>query len=532
MSANSALCSQTMTGSASRIGRGHQPDHVGRRRRRDDLEARDGHRPVLDALAVLGAEAQAGAVGRPQHERQRHLAVGHVAGLGDLVDDHVPGHREEVGEHQLGDRAQAGHRRAHRRADDRLLADRRVADAVGPELGEQAFGQLEHAAGRPDVLADRARPIGSRRISWAMPRAMAAAVRQFRHDEPPSAQTWVSSTSARRLGRGAGLGLGRGDRVVRLGLDGVERRRVDAGRLEPRPVGRDRVARLPGRDLVVRPVLARVGPRVAAVAVGQRLDERRPVAGARPVDGRPRDLVDRVDVVAVDEDRLEAVGGRPVRGRVLDRGHRADRRVLHVLVVLADEDDRRLPDRGHVERLVERPDVGRPVAEEADRDLAGLAVLRRPGRAQGDRQVGADDGVRAHHPVLDATSGASSRPCRRAAPSRARTARRRSAPSARPGRACGCGRGTCRTCSRRRASPRRPRPRPPPGRRRGGSSRGRGPRRTAPGRGPRSSGTRPSSGTSGAGCRGRCRGRSSPFGPPGRAVSTRWRRTARRTGSG
>ena len=89
--ANSALCSQKMTGSGSRMAAASSPTHVGRGRRRDDLEAGDRHRPVLDALAVLRAEAQAGAVRGPEHERQRHLAVGHVAGLGDLVGDHVPG---------------------------------------------------------------------------------------------------------------------------------------------------------------------------------------------------------------------------------------------------------------------------------------------------------------------------------------------------------------------------------------------------------------------------------------------------------
>ena len=89
------------------------------------------------------------------HERERDLAVGHVARLGDLVGDHVPGDREEVAEHQLGDRTQTGHRRAHRGPDDRLLADRRVADPRRTELVEQALGQLEDAARRPDVLTDQ-----------------------------------------------------------------------------------------------------------------------------------------------------------------------------------------------------------------------------------------------------------------------------------------------------------------------------------------------------------------------------------------
>jgi hypothetical protein len=88
-----------------------------------------------------------------------------------------------------------------------------------------------------------------------------------------------------------------------------------------------------------------------------------------PARSPSRDLVDGLDVVAVDDDRRQPVRRSPVRRRMLHRRHRADRRVLHVQVVLADEHDRRLPDDGHVQRLVERADVRGPVAEEADRDL-------------------------------------------------------------------------------------------------------------------------------------------------------------------
>ena len=51
---------------------------------------------------------------------------------------------------------------------------------------------------------------------------------------------------------------------------------------------------------------------------------------------------------------------------------------------------------------MEGADVRRPVAEEGDGDLVGAAQPGRPGRPVGDAQVGADDGVAAHHPVLDA----------------------------------------------------------------------------------------------------------------------------------
>ena len=125
-----------------RVGVAHrgreQADRVHGSRRRDDLDAGDHHRPVLDALGVLCAEAGPATVGGADDERERHLAIGHVPALGDLVGDDVPAHGEEVAEHDLGDRPQAGHRRAHRRAEDRLLGDRRVADALGSELLEQA----------------------------------------------------------------------------------------------------------------------------------------------------------------------------------------------------------------------------------------------------------------------------------------------------------------------------------------------------------------------------------------------------------
>lgn len=81
-------------------------------------------------------------------------------------------------------------------------------------------------------------------------------------------------------------------------------------------------------------------------------------------------------------------------------GHRrdvGDRRVLHVQVVLADEQHRQLPYGGQVQGLVEGADVGGSVPEEGDRELSGPAEFRRPGGADRHREVGADDGVGAEH---------------------------------------------------------------------------------------------------------------------------------------
>ena len=189
-------------------------------------------------------------------------------------------------------------------------------------------------------------------------------------------------------------------RRLHVGLDGRDGAFRDAELLEARAVDLDGAALLPAVELALGAVLGGVGAGVAAVAVGQALDQRRPAAGARLLVGRRRRAVDRVGVLPVDEDRLQPVGGGAAGGGMLHRDHVADGRVFHVEVVLAHEHHGQLPHRGEVERLVEGADVGGAVAEEAHAHVLGALVLRPPGGAAGDRQVRADDGVGAHHAVL------------------------------------------------------------------------------------------------------------------------------------
>ena len=87
---------------------------------------------------------------------------------------------------------------------------------------------------------------------------------------------------------------------------------------------------------------------------------------------------------------------RSVIGQLLMRGRR-----LGVVVVLADEDRRQLPQLREVERLVERPDVRRAVAEVRDGDARLAAHLERERRAGDHRQAAADDGVRTEVAALD-----------------------------------------------------------------------------------------------------------------------------------
>src|SRR4051812_4266496 len=88
-------------------------------------------------------------------------------------------------------------------------------------------------------------------------------------------------------------------------------------------------------------------------AIRHRLDEGRPAAGARALHRLARRLVHGEDVTAVDADAGHAVAGRLVgqRLRVRLRGEgRRDR----PLVVVAEEDERRLRDGCEVRALVER----------------------------------------------------------------------------------------------------------------------------------------------------------------------------------
>ena len=135
---------------------------------------------------MLRAETHAAAVAGADHERAGQLAVRHVAELRHLVGDIVEADGEEVGEHDLSDRPQSGHRRAHGGAEDRLLGDRRVADASWSELLVEADGRLEHAARLADVLAEEDDALVARHLLGDAARD-GIAIGQFRHAQPPSA---------------------------------------------------------------------------------------------------------------------------------------------------------------------------------------------------------------------------------------------------------------------------------------------------------------------------------------------------------
>ena len=167
---------------------------IGGKRRRHHLDAGNHHRPVLDRLRMLRAEARTRAVRRAYHQRQGYLPVGHVTRFRDLVGHDVPAHREEIRKHDFSNRPQARHRRAHRSAQYRLLRNRAIAHALGPEFLQQTDRRLEYAARRCDVFAEKHDAFVARHfLRYAGGDRFA--ISQFRHAAPPLAHTFFSISS-------------------------------------------------------------------------------------------------------------------------------------------------------------------------------------------------------------------------------------------------------------------------------------------------------------------------------------------------
>ena len=110
-------------------------------------------------LRVVERAVHAAAPRRPHHQRHLEVTVRPVVELGRLAHQLVEGGVDEVGELDLRDRAEAGERQPDPDADDGRLGERRVDHALVAELRVQPVGRAEHAAARPDVLAQDQHPL-------------------------------------------------------------------------------------------------------------------------------------------------------------------------------------------------------------------------------------------------------------------------------------------------------------------------------------------------------------------------------------
>ena len=189
----------------------------------------------------------------------------------------------------------------------------------------------------------------------------------------------------------------------RLRLGDVLRGEVTGG-AEVRLEARDGVATPPRLQLGLVPVpggVVRGGVRTHPICHG--LDVGRALPGARVVQRPAHRRQAGEDVVPVHAEARDPEPGRAPGDRIL-RLH-GDRLGDGPVVVLTDEDDRRLIRRGEDHRLVHIPLAGRPVTEVGHGDLRRLLVLdaeRVPDRVQG---LGADDDLQRSDPGGGGTVG-------------------------------------------------------------------------------------------------------------------------------
>ncbi len=158
---------------------------------------------------------------------------------------------------------------------------------------------------------------------------------------------------------------------------------------------------LPLRLFFARAAARRVGHRVATEAIADSLDQRRAIASAGGRRRRLPRLAHGQRIHAVHAQIGHAIGG----GARLQRVHRPGLLDVHahrVAVVLAEIDDGQLPQRGQVQRLVERAFIHRAIAKEGQRDIALLLILDAEAHAGGDDELRADDGLAAQQPMLGA----------------------------------------------------------------------------------------------------------------------------------
>ncbi len=345
-------------------------------------------------------------VGHPYRDRELHRPAGAPPVAAHVRDQLVEARVAERVVLHLADGAEPGHAQADRAAQDAGLGERRVDAAIGPEAVEQTGGGAEDAARAAHVLAHHHDRVVAREldvqavvdrlddeeISQLRLRGCAAA-RQIRRRTTRA----DSRARCRTRGRDVGIGLrfGRGDacahRVGRLRLDlGLELVAEDAEAAEIALVPAEALVLLLLLDALEIDVRARiVGGRVRRGAIRHRLDERRPFPCTRALDGFARRLVHRQHVPAVDPRARHAVADRLVRERLgarLRRQRRRDR----PLVVVAEEDERRLHHRCQVRALVERALGGGAVAEVDDRAAALALQLLPPGESCGMRHVRRD----------------------------------------------------------------------------------------------------------------------------------------------
>src|SRR6185437_7144119 len=163
----------------------------------------------------------------------------------------------------------------------------------------------------------------------------------------------------------------------------------------------DRIAMLSHvLHLLARPVLSGVRHGMAAIAIGAHLEDHGSIARAdrckRPLAG----VLDRRDVHAVDPLTLNAEGDPAIIELLGESAGALDRGAHRVMIVLDDIEYGELPQRRHVEALIDLALISRPFAEERDAHGRAAAIFVGEGDAGAERSRRADDAVAAEEVLL------------------------------------------------------------------------------------------------------------------------------------
>src|SRR3984893_7204012 len=135
--------------------------------------------------------------------------------------------------------------------------------------------------------------------------------------------------------------------------------------------------------------VAHMMPRVAIRVANQ---QRGPFAIARPVHEFLRHGIHGAHILPVYVFRMHAEGGSPRQN--VSRGSLRIMRVFRVEIVLADINDRELPQRRQVHHFIQHALPERTFTKKTNRDVIGLQALRRQRRARRNSGAPTHDGVR------------------------------------------------------------------------------------------------------------------------------------------
>src|SRR5215469_16123742 len=140
---------------------------------------------------------------------------------------------------------------------------------------------------------------------------------------------------------------------------------------------------------------------MAAVTIRRHLEDDRTLAGSSVLGAGKSSLMYGENVHTVDLLTRDAIGSAAMK-QVGARRSAVNRRPHPVSIVLDHVNDRQLPQRSHVEALIDLPLIDRAVAEICDRDSPICAIVMGKGEPGSDWHLCTDDAVATKEALLPA----------------------------------------------------------------------------------------------------------------------------------